>query len=148
MLCHQMMKSQVESIGPDEPCSAAAAKMREHGVGFLPVCDEGNKVIGTVTDRDIVVRVVADAKGCDTPVREAMTEEVVSCKPSDDVKRAERLMSEHQISRMMCVDDDGCCVGVISLSDVARLGDPPRTAETLRRVKKPSNGVAAEPIQA
>lgn len=143
MLCHQIMKSDVASIGPDEPCSAAASKMRECGVGFLPVCEASGKVIGTVTDRDIVIRVVADDKGCDTPVGEAMTSEVVACKGSDDVKRAEKLMSDHQISRIMCLDEAGCCIGVISLSDIARRGDPPRTAETLRRVKTQSNGDAS-----
>ena len=134
MLCHSLMKTDVERVRASDSVRSAASKMRDRNIGFLPVCDENERVVGTITDRDIVIRLVADGHESGRAVADAMTPEAVCCRPWDDVKRAQALMGQHRKSRIMCVDDDGRLVGVISLSDIARRGDPPLASETLRQV--------------
>lgn len=105
--------------------------MREKNIGFLPVCDSSSAPIGTITDRDIAVRVVARNLASATAVSDVMTRDVVACRTTDDVEHAKALMAQHQKSRIMCIDDAGHVAGVISLSDIAQKGD---AAATLRDV--------------
>lgn len=134
MLCEEVMKRGVECLSPTETVQAAARRMKQANVGFLPVCDAGSKVIGALTDRDLALRVTADGKAGTTAVGDVMTREVVSCRPGDDLHKAESLMGEHQKSRIVCVDDQGRLVGVISLSDVAQRDEGARAGETLKLV--------------
>jgi CBS domain-containing protein len=93
------------------------------------------KVLGTVTDRDIAIRLVAERRDAGTAVDQIMTREVIACRPEDDIRDAEDLMGKHRKSRIMCVDDGGRLVGVISLSDIAEV-DGSRAATTLNRVSQ------------
>jgi len=134
MHCEQIMKTNVECVTEQDTVQTAARKMRDQNVGFLPVCGDGKKVIGTITDRDIAIRASAeDRSASSTRIGSVMTKEVVACRPQDDVKQAEQLMSEHHKSRILCVDDTGKLVGVISLSDIAQhqTGD---AGQTLKNV--------------
>ena len=132
MLCAEIMKTDVECILPTDTVETAASKMREGNLGFLPVCDDEQKVLGAITDRDIAVRLVAEHKPGSTQVQEIMTTECIACSSEDELEDAERLMARYQKSRIMCVDDEGCVIGVISLSDIAKLGNG--AAETLREI--------------
>jgi CBS domain-containing protein len=114
----------------------AAQRMRDAAIGFLPVCDDSQKVLGTVTDRDLTIRVLADGRAATTPVDEIFTRECVACGPDDDLRKAEELMARNHKSRILCVDGDGRLVGVISLSDVAQREKGARAAETLREVSQ------------
>jgi len=134
MLCKQIMKRDVACVTSDDAIQTAAAKMRAGNLGFLPVCDVTGRVVGTLTDRDIALRVVADGRPASTLVDDVMTREVIACSPSDDVHRAEQLMGKHKKSRIICVDDEGRPVGVISLSDIAQNASSEQTARTMRRV--------------
>jgi CBS domain-containing protein len=134
MLCKQIMKRDIACVTSDDAIQIAAAKMRGDNIGFLPVCDAKGHVVGTLTDRDIALRVVADARPASTLVHEVMTREVIACSPADDVHRAEQLMGRHKKSRIICVDDEGRPVGVISLSDIAQHASSEQTARTMRRV--------------
>jgi CBS domain-containing protein len=134
MLCEDIMKREVECAQASETVQVAAGKMRDGNVGFLPVCDENGKVIGTLTDRDITVRMVAEGLGPQTAVRDLMTPELVCCRPSDDLVIAERLMGERQKSRIVCTDRNGNLVGVISLSDIAQEEADAQLADTVRQV--------------
>lgn len=136
MRCEEIMKRDVECLSPKDTAEAAAIRMRDQGVGFLPVCDPSGKVFGTLTDRDIVVRVLAGKKPGTTLVEHIMTKEVVSCRPQDDLQRAEQLMAQKHKSRIMCIDDNGRLVGIISLSDIAQHVDGARALETLRQVSE------------
>lgn len=119
MQCLQVMKHDFEYVGPDDNIHTAARKMRDKDIGFLPVVDEDRRPIGTLTDRDITVRVAAeDARPSNVGVREVMTTELVTCKATDDLRVAEERMASNRKSRIICCDDDGKIVGVISLSDV------------------------------
>lgn len=134
MLCSEIMKTSIECVRPTDTVLVAAQRMRDSNVGFLPVCDDDLHVLGTITDRDIVIRQVAGERPLKTPVDELMTCDVVACSPGDDVRKAEKLMAEHQKSRMMCVDDAGKLVGVLSLSDIAQVEESARAAETMRKI--------------
>lgn len=135
MRCDEVMKTGVHSVQPEDHAEQAARMMDQMNVGFLPVVDEGGRVVGTVTDRDIAVRVVGRGHPAVTTIHEVMTREVVSCKPEDDVQLAERLMARNHKSRIIVLDEDGKLAGVISLSDIAsRETDPARAARTMREV--------------
>src|SRR5262249_17744499 len=129
----QVMKKDVECVTGGDTVQNAAQKMRSANVGFLPICDASNKVIGTITDRDLSIRVIADGKPATTKISDVMTREVVSCRPADDLTRAQELMSSRKKSRMLVTDEGGRLLGVISLSDIAQ-HDGGRAAETLKQV--------------
>jgi CBS domain-containing protein len=119
MKCREIMKTDVAFVHESERAWAAAAMMRDRNVGFLPVCDQAGRVIGTLTDRDIAIRIVADGASSDRNVGEIMTPELVCCSPDDDVERARQLMEGHHKGRIICIDNDGRVAGVLSYADVA-----------------------------
>lgn len=133
MLCSDVMKTDVECVSPQTTLRDAARRMRDQNVGFLPVCDRSMCAIGTITDRDIAVRGVAEGQSLETPVAAILTPEVIACRPEDDLSYARELMAQHQKSRIMCIDRSGRIEGVISLSDIAQL-DQQQGAMTLRDV--------------
>jgi CBS-domain-containing membrane protein len=108
--------------------------MRDENVGFLPVCDPSRKVLGTVTDRDLAIRVLAEARATTTSIDDVLTREVIACRPEEDLEKAQQLMANHHKSRIMCVDQDGRLLGVISLSDIAQRESGARASQTLRDV--------------
>jgi len=128
------MKRGVLCVTAQTTVTEAAALMRDAGVGFLPVCNEERTAIGTLTDRDIAVRVVAESDSADQPVERFMTPNVVACRPDDDLTVALDLMAEMQVSRIICLADKGQLEGIISLSDVAQVADGLSAADTLRSV--------------
>ena len=146
MRCEEIMKKSLECVSPGDTVQRAATRMKDRRIGFLPVCDDDQKVLGTLTDRDIALRVVAAGKPTDTPVQEVMTTDCVACRPSDDLATAQRLMAQHQKSRVMCTDKDGCLVGVISLSDIAQHDSTKSASETLRQITgREASSMQAEP---
>ncbi|MFO0593171.1 MAG: CBS domain-containing protein [Polyangiaceae bacterium] len=134
MQCESIMKRKIECVSPEDRVEAAARRMRDEDIGFLPVCDNEGKVIGTLTDRDIAVRVVADDKPASTHVEEVMSHEVVACRPDADLEEAKQLMASHHKSRILCIDTLGHLAGIISLSDLAQSAGP--VSETFRDVKQ------------
>jgi CBS domain-containing protein len=136
VLCRNVMKPDVGVIAASDDVAAAAARMRELNAGFLPVFEkESRQLIGTITDRDIAVRVVADRKPAETPVRDAMTPDPVYCNADDDVARAEELMAQFKVSRIICIDQNRSIAGVLSLSDIAQLSSRD-AAKTLTQVSQ------------
>jgi len=134
MRCDEIMKRTVECVTAKDTVQAAARKMRDDNIGFLPVCENGSKVIGTITDRDIAIRACADDRAASkTKIGDVMTREVVGCRPTDDISKAQELMSKHHKSRMLCIDESNKLVGVISLSDIAQ-HQADAGAKTLRDV--------------
>src|SRR5689334_18209245 len=111
MRCEEIMKRDVECVLPVDTAQDAAECMRDENIGFLPVCDESNRVLGTITDRDLAVRVLADARAPSTAIDEIFSREVISCRPEDDVRQAEELMAQNHKSRVVCLDDEGHLVG-------------------------------------
>ena len=133
MTCQDIMKNKVECLNAQETVEAAARRMKECDIGFLPICDADGRVLGTLTDRDIAIRCVSEGKALTTPVSDVMTKEVVACKPGDDISKAQELMRKHKKSRILVCDDSDRLVGVISLSDFAQ-EDQDTAAKTLAEV--------------
>jgi CBS domain-containing protein len=134
MRCEEIMKRSAECVTAKDSVQEAARKMKDENVGFLPVCEGSGKVVGTITDRDIAIRVCAeDRSSSKTKIADVMTREVIACRPTDEIERALQLMSKHHKSRMICTDENGKLVGVISLSDIAQ-HEVEAGAQTLREV--------------
>ena len=120
MQCRDVMNKDVAVCTEGDTVAECARLMRERRIGFVPVVDGGGQVSGVVTDRDLALRVLAPSLPPDTPLRAVMTLDVRVCRPWDSLRSAERRMAAVRKSRLVVVDEDGCCVGVISLSDVAQ----------------------------
>ena len=119
MLVKDAMSRRPEVIEPAETLAAAARKMRAAGIGALPVC-EGGRLVGMITDRDIVVRAVAAGEDPRSgTVRGAMTPQVVSCTEDEELDAAAMLMDEHAVRRMAVLDAAGHLIGVLSVDDLA-----------------------------
>src|SRR6185437_3554847 len=101
MLCSDLMKKDVECLKETDSVQSAARRMRERNIGFIPVCDDAKKVVGTVTDRDLALRILADARGANTPLQQVMSKDVVACRPTDDLERAQELMGKYHQSRIL-----------------------------------------------
>lgn len=136
MLCSEIMRKDVECCFPDSTCQSAAVQMRDRDIGFVPVCEHDTKrLVGTLTDRDIVIRLLAFGGDVSTPIEKIMTRECITCLPEDDVRVAAKLMGQHQITRMLCVDDRGTVCGVISSAELIWQTESGATVETFRKVK-------------
>jgi CBS domain-containing protein len=135
MRCSEIMKTDIVRVDAAETIQLAARRMRDANVGFLPVCDSTGRVLGTLTDRDIAIRVAAEDRiASSAAVSEVMTNEVVCCRVTDDLGRAEDLMALHKKSRILVTNEEGFLEGVLSLSDIAQVEDARRTAKTIREV--------------
>ncbi|MBI4526631.1 MAG: CBS domain-containing protein [Deltaproteobacteria bacterium] len=135
----EVMTEHAEVIPADFLLKDAALKMRQLDVGILPVRD-GDRLIGTLTDRDITIRATAD--GCDptkTPVRDAMTPGVVYCFEDQDLSEAAKLMQEKQIRRLPILNREKRLVGIVSLGDLAvHSGEEKLVSETIKEVSEPA----------
>lgn len=134
----EVMSSDVTVISPDATLQEAAQQMRSGDFGLLPV-GENDRMIGTISDRDIVIRGVASGKEANTLVRQVMSEGVCWAYEDDTVEEAARLMSERQIRRLPVLNADKRLVGIVSLGDVAldSLYQQP-AAEALSAISQPS----------
>jgi CBS domain-containing protein len=133
-----VMTRDVEIINPDASLKDAAEKMRTLNVGPLPVCD-GEKLMGIITDRDIVVRAVS--QGMDpnnTRVSQAMTDEVEYVYEDDDISTVARKMKDEQIRRILVVNRDKKLVGIIALGDLAEAMNTQEAGQTLESISEPS----------
>jgi CBS domain-containing protein len=134
--CREIMTSNV-SVGTVEMSLQDVAKlMKDKDIGVLPIVETGtNKLLGIVTDRDIVVRAIADAKESTTKVSDVMTTELFTAKPDDFAFNAIRTMGEKQVRRVPIVNDDGILQGIVSMADVAlEMEDEREIAETLEEI--------------
>lgn len=134
MRCREIMTKNVKTATRDMTLQQVAAMMRDGDMGAVPVVENG-KLVGIVTDRDIVVRSVADGHGADTEIGDAMTSEVFSVKPDDYVFEAVRLMGDKQVRRVPVVNEQVELVGIIAMADVAlEMEDEREIAETLEEI--------------
>lgn len=124
------------TIDADKPVAHAAKMMRDEDVGLAPIV-EGQKLIGTLTDRDIAIRVVAEGKDPQsTTVREVATTRLVTIDPDQDLDEALRLMAKNQVRRLPVVEEDGRLAGVIAQADVARHASDRQTGEVVEEISK------------
>jgi CBS domain-containing protein len=131
-----VMSPNVCSVDADKPVAYAAKMMRDEDVGLAPVV-EGDRLVGTLTDRDIAIRVVAEGKDPEsTFVREVASTDLVTIDPEQNLDEALRLMAQHQVRRLPVVEEDGRLVGVVAQADVAREGDDRRTGDVVEQISK------------
>jgi CBS domain-containing protein len=140
MMCLDLMTDNPICCLPSDTVVAATRIMRDEDVGSVPVVDDQQRLLGIITDRDVALRVVADARDPGgTTVQEVMTIHPVTCHPDDDVRRALDLMAQHQIRRIPVVGADRRLLGIIAQADIAtRMDAPTRTAAVVEEISQPS----------
>jgi CBS domain-containing protein len=132
----ELMTSNPCSIDSDKSVAYAAKMMRDENVGLAPIV-EGNRLIGTITDRDIAIRAVAEGKDPEsTKVTEIASTELVTVEPQQELDEALRLMGKHQVRRLPVVEEGGRLVGIVAQADVARNADDARTGELVEEISK------------
>ena len=137
MKLKDIMTRDVEVVQPDESLQSAARKMKQRDIGFLPVC-ENDRLVGTLTDRDITVEAVADGRDPKkTQVKDLVHSDVIWCYEDQDVTEGAQLMEDKQVRRLMVVRrDDKKLVGVVSLGDLATHTKPKLFGEVLDKVSE------------
>ncbi len=134
MRCDELMTTEIEIVGIGETVGDAARKMRDANIGFIPVCQSDGSPLGTLTDRDIAIRVVAEDRPATTAVEEVMSTELVACKTNDDILRAQELMRVNLVNRILCLDEAGRLAGILSVSDFAQYDDEQRVGALARDI--------------
>lgn len=139
MKIRDVMVSDIETAEPDDTLDEVAIMMRDQDTGAIPVVEDG-ELIGIVTDRDIVLRCVAEGKDpTETAADEVITGDLHIIEPDADLEDARKLMAKHQIRRLPVVEN-GQLVGMVSLGDLAVKADEDKVADTLEDI---SEGVKA-----
>jgi CBS domain-containing protein len=131
----EIMTRKVTCIDSTLPIAKAAEKMRDLDIGFLPVC-ENDKLVGTVTDRDITTRSVAQSRDPRlAPINEVMTRDVFYCYEDENVEDVARYMQQKEVRRMLILNRDKRLVGVVSIGDIARIsGEKELAGQTLGQI--------------
>lgn len=141
MQVSEIMTRQVETVPPDASLQKAAAAMEAMGVGSLPVC-QGRRLVGAITDRDIVVRGVATgASPVDMLVRDCMSEDISYAYEDEEVEAILERMKVLQIRRLAVLDRDKNLVGIVALGDIAvepRATDARHLGEAITEISEPS----------
>jgi len=118
LFARDVMSTNVTSAEPSESVRDVAKKLSQLDVGALPVC-EGGRLVGMITDRDIVVRVLAEDQSVAAAVGDAMTSDVVSVYEDDDIQTLVKFMQDHEVRRVPVVNRNQELVGIVSLADLA-----------------------------
>ncbi len=138
MRCREIMTGSVTTATSVTSLRDAAILMRDGDMGSVPVVEDG-KLVGIITDRDIVVRAVANGLDPSKPIDMAMTAEIYSVRPDDFVFEAIRLMRDHRVRRLPVVNDLGELVGIIAMADIVlEMEDEREIAETLEEISSGS----------
>lgn len=136
MRCRDVVATEMTESLPENATAADAARvMTDSGVGFVPICDADRKVLGVLTDRDLVVKVIAaGADPATTPVTAIMSRPAIACFIDGDLSMAETLMIEEQKSRIVLTDQDGRLAAVLSIADIAERAPKREALRTLQLV--------------
>jgi CBS domain-containing protein len=131
----ELMSENPCSIDADKSVAYAAKMMRDEDVGLAPIV-EGDRLVGTLTDRDIAIRVVAEGRDPEsTTAREVASTDVITIDPQGELDEALRLMAQHQVRRLPVVEG-GRLVGIVAQADVARHGDDRQTGQVVEQISQ------------
>lgn len=125
---------------PEDGVIECAKMMAREDVGVIPVVEsrDTRRLVGVVTDRDLAMEVIAEGKNPETcTVGDCMSDELVVCRPHDDLDEALGLMQEHQIRRVMVVDEDFSVVGVVAQADIAKAAGAREVKQTVEEISRP-----------
>ena len=135
MNIRDVMTPNPRTVTPQDSIQNAARIMRDEDTGVVPVVDNG-KPVGLITDRDIVVRAVAEGGQLNRPVRDIVTNEFVAATPDMSVLEATKLMSAHQVRRLPVVENNRL-VGIVSIGDIAvKEGKDSRVGDALQHISE------------
>ena len=135
MNVREVMTTNPRCVSPNDSIQIAARIMKEEDTGVVPIVDNG-RAVGVVTDRDIVIRAVADGAAANKPVSEIATRDIVCATPDMSTKEATKIMGERQVRRLPVVENDRL-VGIVSLGDIAvKEAKDSRTGETLEEISE------------
>jgi len=141
MRIQDIMTKDPSCVTPDASVREAAQVMKTEDVGIVPVVDgqSGRRLVGVVTDRDIAIRCIADGKDGTCQVREVMsTNDLTTCRQSDDVDNLMDAMRTEKVRRIPIVDERGSLVGIVSQADVLRkTSDTKHAGETVEQISEP-----------
>ncbi|SET25828.1 CBS domain-containing protein [Stigmatella erecta] len=138
-LIREVMTRDVEVVRPSDTVREAAQKMRDLDVGPIPVCD-GQRVQGMITDRDIVVRAIAEGMDpAQTRVADIMTKGIQYCFDDDEAEDVLERMEEQQLRRFIVVDREKNLVGIVALGDLAGKESGQRVGKTLEGISEPAS---------
>lgn len=129
------------SCTPGQSIVDVAKLMTTHDIGVIPVVEseETRRAIGCITDRDLVARVVAAGRNpAHVRVEQAMSTDLVSCGPDDDVDQVKALMRQHQIRRVLVLDEHRSLIGVVGIADLARAMNELEVGEAVRDISAPT----------
>ena len=136
MKIRDVMSKDVQVARPGDSLQEVAERMRAGDFGFMPVAD-GDRLIGTVTDRDIAIRAVAGGAACTAPVVEYITRDPHTARADDDLKAVLDAMGSKQIRRLPVLDKDDRLVGVVSLGDLSTRVKEKYAGEALEDISRP-----------
>ncbi len=134
----EIMTTDLTTVTLQDNVYEVAVKMRDWDVGIIPVVDEKNDIIGVITDRDIVIRGLAEKREGSAAVHEVMTRDILLGHPEMTVNEAAGIMAQHQVKRLPVVED-GKLVGMVALGDLAiRQVHHDEASEALYQISEPS----------
>ena len=137
---HEVMTDRPRCVTPETPVTEAAQLMKSDDIGSLPILD-GEQLAGMVTDRDIVIRAIAEGKDPrGMPVREVASRELVTVHADDDLATALKLMASQQVRRLPVVDSDNRLVGIVAQADVAVEAKEKAVGEMVEEISKSPTG--------
>ncbi len=136
MKVRDIMSKDVQVARPGDSLQEVASRMATGDFGFMPVAD-GDRLIGTITDRDIAVRAVAGGAPCTSPVVEYITRDPHTARSDDDLKAVLDSMGDRQIRRLPVLDKDDRLVGVVSLGDLSTRVKEKYAGEALEDISRP-----------
>src|SRR5262249_3427341 len=133
MKVRELMTTNVECVSPETNAVQLSQKMKTLDVGFIAIC-ETDRLMGTVTDRDIVIRGIASGRDLNTcTARDIMTQDVFWCFEDDDVKDVAQKMSNKEVRRMLILNEEKRLVGVVSLGDISKVEEK-QSGKTLKDI--------------
>lgn len=138
MTCSELMTKDPKTCAATDFVQQAAQLMKSEDVGPIPIVGDNGKLEGIITDRDIVLKVVAEGRDPKTTkLADVMTTDVITCAADCDIEETLNLMEDNQVRRIPVVDASGRLVGIISQADIAtRLDDSEKTAELVEDISK------------
>lgn len=146
MQVSEAMTRDVQIANPDQSIIEAAKMMADCDCGVLPV-GENDRLVGMITDRDIVIRALAQGKTDTAMVRDVMSQDVKYCYEEDDIEEVTRNMGDLQIRRLPVLNQDKRLVGIVSLGDVSGASEPDSAAEALSSISYPASQAGGEGLR-
>jgi CBS domain-containing protein len=148
MRVREMMTQNPVCCLPSDVAQMVAQTLRDENIGSMPVVSdrESKRLEGIITDRDLCCSIVA--QGLDpksTPIAAYITRNPVTCRSEQSLDSCAKLMQVHQIRRILVVDRDARCIGILAQADLARLQEPDKVQRTVAEISKPSQTIITAP---